>query len=335
MEPASEISKLLVSIESIETAKLGGRDRLGEEFNLEAAVPDIEKTVSVFRTIPRNKLDEIPDAYLDQIRQQCLKFMEFTQRVRDFSPSKQDNPAVIRLNLLAEAKGMHVETFGALFQFSAFLGSLQKSASDSEENTRRALAEISKNAEELQAALSEKEREASAILQTVRNVAAEQGVSQQAYYFKNCADSHALEAKRWQNYTVLTAVGLGIYAFSTLIFSLQFNPSTQMQGIQISVSKALIFATIAYMLSLCAKTQLSHRHNEIVNRHRENALMTFNALTSAAGSDGNRDIILNHAASCIFSPQDSGFSKAAQTSQPAIQVLDSLPKFAKVAGSES
>jgi len=37
--------------------------------------------------------------------------------------------------------------------------------------------------------------------------------------------------------------------------------------------------------------------------------MTYNAIVEAAGDSPNRDVVLVHAAACIFSPQCTGFTK--------------------------
>jgi hypothetical protein len=63
------------------------------------------------------------------------------------------------------------------------------------------------------------------------------------------------------------------------------------------------------MLILFARNFLSHEHNAIVNKHRQNALMTFTALVDAAKEDDHSDIVLLHAAQCIFSPQETGYAK--------------------------
>ena len=63
------------------------------------------------------------------------------------------------------------------------------------------------------------------------------------------------------------------------------------------------------MLFLSAKNFLTHKHNAIVNKHRQNALVTFQALVDAAKDESCKDIILTHASSCIFSPQETGYSK--------------------------
>jgi len=70
--------------------------------------------------------------------------------------------------------------------------------------------------------------------------------------------------------------------------------------IQLAVSKVLVFGVLSFMLYLAARNYLSHKHNAIINRHRQQALQTYQALVDAAAGSGQSDIILTHAASGIF-----------------------------------
>jgi hypothetical protein len=74
-----------------------------------------------------------------------------------------------------------------------------------------------------------------------------------------------------------------------------------------------------------AKNFLSHKHNSIVNKHRQNALMTYSALADAASSEEAKDIVLNHAASCIFSPQETGYIKNESAGNNK-SIVELLPK---------
>ena len=47
-------------------------------------------------------------------------------------------------------------------------------------------------------------------------------------------------------------------------------------------SKVLFFGMVVYALYFSAKNFLSHKHNQVVNTHRQNALMTFQVLVDAA-----------------------------------------------------
>jgi hypothetical protein len=70
-----------------------------------------------------------------------------------------------------------------------------------------------------------------------------------------------------------------------------------------------------------------HRHNAVVNKHRQNALLTYRALVEAGSEGGTRDIVLTHAASCIFAPQDTGFTKSdSDGGNATANFIDAVPK---------
>ena len=336
MESATlEVAQLLITVGALDTKKLARRSTLGEEFSLEEAVEPITRTIEFFRSIPTENLEQLPEQQLEQVKQQTLAFLSIIDRLRAFSPSKEDNPAATRNGLLDLARGTYITAFSALHPYVSFLASQQRDLTKLEEQARAATVSVTEEAQRLRELLTLREKEATEILQKVREAAAEQGVSQQAHYFKQEADKHGTAAGKWQKFTVRTAVGLGVYALGTLIFAMLYTPDTALQTAQIAVSKALIFAVIAYMLFLCARTLTGHQHNEIVNRHRENALLTFNSLAAAAGDAESRDVILNHAAGCIFGPQDTGFGKHAQSSGSSVQIVESLPRAARMLGGEA
>jgi len=104
---------------------------------------------------------------------------------------------------------------------------------------------------------------------------------------------------------------------------------TAYETVQLAVSKILVFVVLSYMLYLCAKNFLSHKHNAIVNKHRQNALLTYKALVEAAGNTPNREVVLNHAAACIFGPQSTGYSG---DSGPLLPPSTQLIELLKVSG---
>jgi hypothetical protein len=105
------------------------------------------------------------------------------------------------------------------------------------------------------------------------------------------------------------AVG-GFAVLSLILHKLPWiRPESTTEAIQLITSKVLIFAVLGFMLVLAAKNYATHKHNSVVNRHRQNALLTYQALVAAAAGKGTEDIVLAHAASCIFSPQETGFAQ--------------------------
>jgi hypothetical protein len=157
------------------------------------------------------------------------------------------------------------------------------------------------------------QEEGKKILDDIRAVAAEQGVSQQSIYFKSESDKLEEAAENWKLATVVLAVVMVIYVGAAAFLHKWsvLAPTNTYESIQLTASKVLIFAVIAFMLALAARNYLASKHNAIINRHRYNALLTFKALVDAATTPENRDIVLNHAAACIYAPQETGYSKGA------------------------
>jgi hypothetical protein len=104
---------------------------------------------------------------------------------------------------------------------------------------------------------------------------------------------------------------LALYAVGTIfLHKIPFlAPTSGYETVQHAVSKVLVFVTISFFLILSARNYLAYRHNAVVNRHRQNALATYQALVKAAGDTANRDIVLAKAAACIFCQRTSGFGK--------------------------
>jgi hypothetical protein len=141
---------------------------------------------------------------------------------------------------------------------------------------------------------------------------------------------HKRESDKWRKYTIRTAIALGLYAVVTMFLHKipGLMPDSTYDSIQLAVSKVLIFAVLGYMVLLCARNFLSHKHNEIVNKHRQNALLTFKALVDAGGKAENRDVVLTYAAACIFSPQDTGYSRSAESGKgETLNIVQALPKL--------
>lgn len=146
-----------------------------------------------------------------------------------------------------------------------------------------------------------------------------------------------MAARKWMRATRWLTFGMA--AFATIALFLHkcplLAPTNTYETIQLVVGKALIFSTIAYFMILSAKNFLAHRHNAIVNKHRQNALSTYRAIVEAGGDAANRDIILTKAAECIFAPQPTGFGRADAGEPASISMVSLAPGAFKPPGSSS
>lgn len=117
-------------------------------------------------------------------------------------------------------------------------------------------------------------------------------------------------AAKWLIYTYRFAAALGVFAILSLfLHKIEWiKPASTAEMFQLITSKVLIFTVLGYLLIMAARNYATYKHNAVVNRHRQNALLTYRALVAAAENGGTQDIVLAHAAACIFSPQETGFT---------------------------
>lgn len=283
-------------------------DVLGTALNFTDAVDPANRLIDLYCQLPIEVLDQLPINFLAKIQQQADNDFNLLDAILKFEPGMPKEERDIRINNVRQAYDPTFQQLHALISYS-----VRKSTDFSklEREARSLIQHITDRADELQQELEKRKMEADAVLQAVRKVAEEQGVSQQAIYFKNEADNHEKESTVWLKRTVWLTVGLAAYAAATLfLHKIPFlAPANLYETVQLAASKILIFVTISYFLILSAKNYVAHRHNAVINRHRQNALATYKALVKAAGEEATRDVVLAKAADCIFSAQSTGYAK--------------------------
>lgn len=328
--------KSLERIQLFEASALPRETDLGARLNFQEAVEPATRLVNLFRQFPIQFLNELPTNQQVTLQQQADALFNIFDQMLKFDPSEAPDSNGVRNGLIAGIKGQYQPTFDAIFPLISYGASRLRDFAALEREARAAVQSAADSAAQLTTELEKNKQQAERILADVRNVAAETGVSQQAIYFQQDSVSHDKDAQVWQKRTVQLAIALGVYAALSATFHKLpwLEPKSTYDAFQLGLSKVLIFVVIAYMLLLSARNFLAHKHNTIVNRHRQNALLTFNALVDAAKGEDRKDIVLTYAAACIFSPQETGYTKAGsgQPEMPA-SIIQALPKAAAAGGS--
>ncbi|XSC46992.1 hypothetical protein ACF1BQ_016095 [Bradyrhizobium sp. RDT10] len=329
MTEKSKAQQSLERIQSFDAESISRDQDLGTALNFRDAVEPAKKVIGLFQQFPSEYVFDLPTNKQEQLKSQADAFYNHLDQIVNFDP-KQDNAYGARTSLISSIKDQYDSHFNFLSPLIAYGASRIRDYRALEREARAAMQAASDRADEATKSLESNQKEAERILAEVRKVAAEQGVSQQAIYFQTEGSNHDANATSWRNATICTAIGLATYAALTATMHkwAWLAPNSTYESVQLGLSKVLIFAVIAYMLILCARNFLAHRHNSIVNRHRQNALLTFNALASAAKGEEQKDIVLTYAAACIFAPQDTGFTKSA-SGQPEIptNIIQAAPKI--------
>lgn len=328
-EAQVQATELVRQIQAFDPASLIRKQDLGEGFAFTDAVQPASKLISLYSQMPLEGISELPDQQANLILQFAQGCVNKFQEIRTFDPTAVDSPAAKRDGLIGELTALYSSTFDNLCLLLAYLGSRQRDFGTVEAQARSALDAARQTSTELAGELGTKLEEANGILLAMRQSASEQGVSQQAIYFSTEASSHENQATTWERRTAWAAViVVGFGVLSIVLHKIPwFKPDNTYDTVQLAVSKIIIFAVLLYGLTLCAKNYIAHKHNGVVNKHRQNALTTYNALVEASSEGVNRDIILTHAASCIFAPQDTGYQHSALRGSDAPPTLQLLPKI--------
>jgi hypothetical protein len=318
----------LTRVQNFDVSRLAGVERLGAELNFREAVEPANRVISLFNQFPSQYLTELPASQQQRMKEQADAFYNVLEQILSFDP-KQSDAYGARTALISNVEQQYDAVFKALSGLIAYGASRLRDFSALERDARASIQAAKDRADDATKALEGQQAEAERILADVRRVAAEQGVSQQAIYFKEEAEAHERDAEDWRWKTIYVAAALVVFAvFSIFLHKIpKLVPETPYDAFQLGLSKILIFGVIAYVLLLCARNFLSHKHNAIVNKHRYNALLTFTALANAANGPEPRDIVLSYAAACIFSPQDTGYVKANPAPEVPVGLVQTLPRL--------
>jgi hypothetical protein len=324
----------LERVQTFDPDTLGRVDDLGRQMNFEEAVKPAEAIIAVYKRIPMSALPDFTDGQLNTILAQANADYSVFKQILDFNAASGDAVGT-RTNVLTNIKIRRDQLFDLLWQYVAYGVARITDTSLLETNARATIQGIEDEAAKLTGELAKAKTDADSALAAIRAVASEQGVSQQAIYFKDESLAQETLAEKWLTYTYRFAAALGLFAILSLFLHKVdwIKPTSNAEMFQLITSKVLIFTVLGYLLIMAAKNYTTHKHNAVVNRHRQNALLTYRALVTAAEDTGTQDIVLAHAASCIFSPQETGFSHGrGDSGSGSKSVLELLTKGASKSG---
>lgn len=324
-----ETTESLARMQKFNVEMLPREGELGTKLNFHEAVEAAQQLIDLYKRLSVTALQDFPDKILTLIRDSANNHYQLFKQALDFDLEQRD-PGSVRTSLISQIKTAYQPAFQDLHQYISY--SLHRSADFQrlDADARSTLQTIQDKSSKITGTLATYESDAKNVLEEIRKVAAEEGVTQQAAHFSAESQEHAAEAEKWRNVITKFAIALGLFAtLSLFLHKIPFlKPENTYDAVQLSISKILIFSVIAYMMFLSAKNFLNHKHNAIINKHRQNALMTHRALVEASGDEGVRDAVLLQASSCIFSPQSTGYSQGTESdiaSQKSVVEILSKP----------
>jgi len=324
----------LTRVQTFDASALSREDDLGKQMSFAEAVKPAEAIIAVYKRIPLSSLPDFTDNQLNAIDSQANGDFSVFKQILDFNAVASD-AVNTRTSMLAQIKVRRDQLFESVWQYVAYGVARANDTSVLEIQARATIQKIEDQAVILTGELNQAKADADTALVAIRAAAAEQGVSQQALFFKEESQVQDALADKWLLYTYRFAMAVGSFAVLSLILHKLpwIQPENTTEAFQLITSKILIFAILGFLLVLAAKNYATHKHNSVINKHRQNALLTYRALVEAAAGEGTEDIVLAHAAACIFSPQETGFSQGrGDGSSGSKSVLELFTKSASKSG---
>ena len=206
---------LLTRVQQFDPQSLPRTERLGEDFNFSGAVEFGQRLIGLFRQFPEQYLDDLPQNQLNNLKAYTDSTFNIFDQILKFDPKAAEAYAS-RENLIRSLDNQYQPVFDAISPLIAFGASRLRDFSQIEAQARAAVQAAKDEADAASKGLQGQQEEAKRILEDIRQIAAEQGVSQQSIYFKTEFEGNETDSETWRWRTIYLAIGLGVFAVASL-----------------------------------------------------------------------------------------------------------------------
>ena len=318
-------SEAIEELASIDADSLARRNELSPKINFSAAVPRFKEMLDIVRQLNDRDISRLSSQQLDQVIAGCKQLQNLVKQVRDFDLN-QNTPADVCNSIVTNIANAYDNVMNPLLLPLAFTATQATDYAKIEREAKGCHATIEAEAAKLQQFMESCRSQADAALAAVKAQAAEAGVATNAHIFQGNATKHATSAVRWLKATVVVATVTILTAVAAVITVFFYQPATTPIVIQYVVAKVILLSTLSFAILLCGKNYKAHKHNETLDQHRANALMTFRAFIEGTSDPAVKDAILLHAAQAAFTPRPTAFDSPEKDSHPINPIVEVLGK---------
>ena len=178
----------LTRVQTFKPETLSREADLGKQMSFADAVKPAEAIVALYRRIPLSALPDFADAQLNVIQAQSNADFSYFKQILDFDATAS-GAASTRASLLEQLRVRRDQLFEQVWHFVAYGVARATDTSVLETQARATIQGIEDQSAKLTEQLTKAKVDADAALAAIRAVASEQGVSQQATYFKDEAEN--------------------------------------------------------------------------------------------------------------------------------------------------
>jgi hypothetical protein len=323
--PPAKLRLLLDDYQRVDPESILRAD-LGVEFNFAELEPTLLEVYAFLKRLSELPLETLGPNLASYAIDQLETLRGRYQEIQQFSAKgagRGGNPERVRADAIAGFKGQWTVVMTALAPIAGYLAAYRIN----EEPERIAIA--SRDAEKVTSRIRDMESEVNTVLEAVRKASAEVSVAKHAQHFSEEAKRHGDAASKWLTFVGLAGAATILLAgFQWWLVWTKHPVLSNAQSAQLIFSKALVFSVAISATVWCGRVYRALRHNEIVNRHRANALSSFEALAEGTDDAATKNAVLMQATNSIFGMQPSGFSaNDAESAGPSqlVELIRTLP----------
>lgn len=322
-----EIYLKLKKFLNIELVNLTREIELGNQLSFKKGEPIFTKIINLFKKVNEVDLIEVPINIIVSFESIIDHAKNIFEQIVNFDPNTT-NPASLRDNLVNQLEQQFDNYYLTAIPILT-IGLLNSSnLSVEKEKLKQAYLDI---IEETEASKKESVNilsEIQEVLIKARQAALEVGVAQHYLVFKEESEEHKKLSELWLARTIKVLIGIGILGI--ILLFIPSHDTASISLIQFTITKIILFSVLFYGLALCTRNYKAHKHNSILNKHRQNALKTFETFTKAAGNDTQtKNAVLLEATHTIFSNQQTGYLNKENDSDSPNRIIEIFKNFSE------
>ena len=329
------VHALLSEIVETDPDSLARTDDLSPDINFEDAVPLFQEMIDLCKQLNQRDISRLASQQLNAIKGACSVVKKHIKAVQEFTLN-QNTPLDVCNGLIQEIANSYDHVMNPLLVPLAFTATQATDYARIEREAKGYLTTVKEEMNKLDRFIADAQKKSSDALAVIQRQAAEGGVSTNAGIFLDDAKAHGASAESWRTATIWSAVGTFVAACFSLGVVFWWQPENTAATIQYVVAKLIVLSTLSFVVFWCARNYKSQKHNETLNKHRANALMTFRSFVEGTSDDRVKDAILLQASQAAFTSRPTGFDspdKDAQTINPVVEIIGkSIPTVPDASG---
>jgi hypothetical protein len=328
----------ITQIDAISIDDVVGEARLGQGLSFHEARSPLQSIKNFVEELRFLDATGMPSQLLGKSITAFQNVLNSIQQIKTFNIQNYSGNPGVRSSLVQELSRAYenlVESAVPILLYGALRSSGIKTA---QAQTHAVLAEVERNRKQLDSVVNE----AKELLAGQKKLSAEIAIAGYGTLFAKEAKEHDAAANRWliitgvlAGLTILAAVA-NYLASVKLLNEFSKMSNSQVQNfptsltVQFTIAKVILFTIGLSAAYWSARVYRSHRHNSIVNKHRANALTSFQEFVRTATDPEIKNAVLLQTTSCIYAPQTTGFSSGNDTDGDSpLKILEIVRNFQK------